>query len=122
MTWLVWTVIGLGLALLELVGAGLVFLCLGAAALAVGGFVAIGAHALWMQLLLFSGTSVAFVLGSRPIAHRLLHGSPGARLLTNANALPGELATVVTAIDNSRDQGQVMLHGMEWTARSLDES
>src|SRR3954471_19526929 len=117
-TWLVWVGVGIALAVLEVAGAALVCLCLGIAALGVGVAAALGVHALWAQLLLFSSGAVALVLGARPLVGRFLHGRRSAGLLSNAAALPGELATVVTPIDNARDQGQVLLHGIEWTARS----
>jgi membrane protein implicated in regulation of membrane protease activity len=121
-TWLLWGLVGITLAALELAGAGLVCLCLGIAALVVAGAAALGVHALATQLLLFSSGSVALVLSSRTLARRFLQHGPRARLLSGAAALPGEVATVIQPIDNGRNQGQVLLHGIEWTARSLDDA
>ena len=45
----------------------------------------------------------------------------GEPVRTNVDALLGEVASVVKRIDNDRGEGQVMLDGMEWTARSLDD-
>lgn len=47
--------------------------------------------------------------------------SPGRLVRTNVDALPGQTATVIKGIDNDRSVGQVLLDGMEWTARSVDE-
>jgi len=121
MGWQVWLVLGLALALGELLGAALVLLCFGAAALVVAGAAAVGLETLWKQLLLFAALLGPLVLIGRSLLHRLHRGSPGARVRTAVHALPGEIARVISAIDNASGAGRVELHGLEWTARSLDE-
>ena len=40
---------------------------------------------------------------------------------TNVDSLIGKSAKVTKTIDNIQAQGQVMVNGMEWTARSEDD-
>jgi membrane protein implicated in regulation of membrane protease activity len=116
-----WVVAALVLLTLELLGPALVFCWFAAGAVFVALAAALGVGSLVAQLLLFAGSSTALVVASRTVFRGLLpSGRRRGRLLTGAAALPGQLATTLTPVD--AHGGQVRLHGMEWSARALDEN
>ena len=41
---------------------------------------------------------------------------------TNVDSLPGEKAIVIKAIDNLKGTGQVVLNGMEWSAKAKENT
>jgi len=110
-----WTLLAILLAVLEITAPVFVFASLAVAALGAAVAAALGGP-IEAQLVVFAVIAVAVLLVARRSGRRWLNaGSP---LPTNVDALPGERALVATAIDNARDEGRVLLQGMEWTARS----
>ncbi len=88
-----------------------------------GAFVALIAAALgvplYIQITLFLAVSVVLLLFTRPVAMRYFNNE---RIKTNAESLVGKSAVVTTQIDNLKAEGQVVVDGQEWTARStMDE-
>ena len=110
-----WTLLGIALAILEISAPIFVFASLAVAAGGAAVAASLGVP-LEGQLLVFAVVT-AVVLGvARRWGRRWLAArSP---LPTNVDALPGKQAQVLTAIDNAREEGLVLLQGMEWTARS----
>ena len=43
------------------------------------------------------------------------------RVKTNVDSIIGKKAIVLTEINNLKEQGQVSLNGMEWSARAYEE-
>lgn len=74
---------------------------------------------LWVQILLFSVVSVVVMLLVRPFAMRVMDKN---RTKTNIEEVVGEHAEVIESIDNQKEQGKVRFRGVEWMARSVDES
>lgn len=74
---------------------------------------------LWVQILLFSVVSVVVMLLVRPFAMRVMDKN---RTKTNIEEVVGEYAEVIEGIDNQKEQGKVRFRGVEWMARSVDES
>ena len=74
---------------------------------------------IWLQLVLFFAVSAALLLLLRPIARKYLtsHTVP-----TNVSSNLGKTAVVTAAIDNLRGIGAVKIGGVEWSARSADDS
>lgn len=110
-----WTLLALTLAALEIALPVFVFASLAVAALA-------SALAAWLgagiegQVLVFVVTAVNVLLIARRRGRRwLAQSSP---LPTNVGALPGTRGIVAVLIDNTREEGRVLLQGMEWSARS----
>ena len=66
---------------------------------------------LWLQI-------VVMVL-VRPFAVKVLDKS---RAKTNIDELPGQKAEVIETIDNAKGSGTVRLRGVEWMARSVDDT
>ena len=59
------------------------------------------------------------VLFTRPIAEKYLNNS---RTKTNINSIIGEEAKVTEEIDNFNQKGAVVVRGLEWTARSVNDN
>ena len=55
----------------------------------------------------------------RPFAVKVLDKS---RVKTNIDELPGQKAEVIETIDNAKGSGTVRLRGVEWMARSVDDT
>lgn len=112
-----WALLGVLLAILEITAPIFVFASLALAAFGAAVAASLGAST-EAQLAVFTGVAVVVLAVAWRRGRRwLASGSP---VPMNADALRGEHALVATAIDNARDQGRVMLQGMEWTARSAD--
>lgn len=112
-----WLIAGVLLIAAEVLSGDFVLLMLGVAALAAAGSAAVGAP-LWVDVLVFAGASVALVTLARPMLRRRLH--TGELLRTNAEALIGNTAVVVTTVDATG--GKVKLRGEIWSARAFDET
>ena len=74
---------------------------------------------LWLQIVLFAGVSVVVMILVRPFAVKVLDKS---RAKTNIDELPGQKAEVIETIDNAKGSGTVRLRGVEWMARSVDDT
>lgn len=82
-------------------------------------FVAMATETLWIQLVVFFAVSVVLLLVTRPIASKFYNNK---RIKTNVDSLMGEYCKVTEAIDNFNGTGTVVLNGLEWTARSVDDT
>lgn len=82
-------------------------------------FVAMATETLWIQLVVFFAVSVVLLLMTRPIASKFYNNK---RIKTNVDSLMGEYCKVTEAIDNFNGTGTVVLNGLEWTARSVDDT
>ena len=74
---------------------------------------------LWLQLLVFMVVSIVLLIFTRPIATKFFNQN---RTKTNVESVVGKQAIVTVAIDNLKGQGRIVTNGMEWTARSTDDS
>jgi Membrane protein implicated in regulation of membrane protease activity len=72
-----------------------------------------------IQLLFFLVVSFVLLFFTRPLAVKYLNGS---RAKTNMDAIAGKTGLVKEEINNIHAQGKVMLQGVEWTARSKNDS
>ena len=82
-------------------------------------FVAMATETLWIQLLVFFAVSFVLLFVTRPIASKFYNSR---RTKTNVDSLVGEYCKVTEAIDNFNGTGTVVLNGMDWTARSVDDT
>lgn len=89
---------------------------------AAGALVAFLAAALNMPLLVqviaFLVVSILMLIFTRPIMTKHLNAKT---TKTNAESLVGEKARVLITVNNLKSEGQVMVNGMEWTARSTKD-
>ncbi|MGH3899576.1 MAG: NfeD family protein [Pseudonocardiaceae bacterium] len=112
----VWLVAGFLLITAEVLSSDFVLIMLGAGALVGAGFSALGAS-IWLQVAAFGGASVALITLARPALKRRLHTD---QVRTNAEALVGDKAVVVSTVD--AHGGKVKLCGELWSARAFDET
>lgn len=114
---MLWLIAGVLLIAAEVLSGDFVLLMLGTAALAAAVSSALGTP-LWVDVLVFGAVAVTLVTVARPMLRRRLHA--GEVLRTNAEALIGGRAIVVSTVDASG--GKVKLRGELWSARAFDET
>jgi membrane protein implicated in regulation of membrane protease activity len=112
--WLAWSIAAVLLAVGEILTPGLFFLGPVALAALAGAIASLFGAPLWLQLIVFAGSSFASVGLLRPIAKRHLRMPHAIR--TGAAALVGAPAIVLQRVDSNG--GLVRIGGEEWTARS----
>lgn len=115
---LCWLLLAAIFIIIEIVTLGLttIWFAGGAFVAAIAG--AFGAN-LAIQILCFVVVSVLLLVLTRPLAIKHLDSKTEK---TNAEALVGQNAVVITKIDNLNGTGQAKINGMEWTARAADDS
>lgn len=74
---------------------------------------------LLLEIILFLVISLLLLYFTRPYVIKYFNPK---RIKTNYEGLVGKQALVTTAIDNIQAQGQVIVDGQEWSARSIDGS
>lgn len=72
----------------------------------------------YVQLGAFLVISIVLLVSTRPLAVKFFNGK---REKTNVDSMIGKQAIVIAEIDNLKEEGQVMLNGMEWSARAYEE-
>ncbi len=70
------------------------------------------------QVVVFLVVSFLLLFLTRPIAMKHLNIK---RTRTNVDELAGKHAVVTKEINNIKGEGQIILNGLEWTARSEDD-
>lgn len=73
---------------------------------------------IWLQVALFIITSMVMLFYTRPFAMKYINKN---KTKTNVDSVIGKQAVVTKTIDNIRGEGQVVLQGMEWTARAEND-
>lgn len=71
-----------------------------------------------VQIVAFIIVSVITLIFTRPVLTKYLNTKT---TKTNAESLVGRKARVLIPINNLKSEGQVMVNGMEWTARSTKD-
>ncbi len=75
---------------------------------------------LYLQIIVFLGLSLIFIILSRTIWRKYTSVKPLEP--TNTDVLIGQLAVVTETIDNVNAIGEVKINGQRWSARSEDGS
>lgn len=73
----------------------------------------------WLQCVLFFAVSVLLLLCLRPLLRRFYEPR---RVATNAQSIVGKTTIVRERIDNLQNTGVVRLSGVEWSARSANDT
>ena len=73
---------------------------------------------LFVQVAVFLAVSILMLVFTRPIMTKHLNAKT---TKTNAESLVGEKARVLIPVNNLKSEGQVMVGGMEWSARSTKD-
>lgn len=115
---IVWIAILIVMLIIEIITLGLTTIWFAGGALVafIAGLLGAGVP---LQVTLFVVVSLALLAGTRPFAAKFLNKS---RTRTNSESLIGETGIVLEDIDNLRATGQVQVNGLEWTARSADDT
>lgn len=71
-----------------------------------------------IQFIVFAIVSIVLMIFTKPVLSRKLLAN---REKTNYESVIGQSAKVIEEIDNIDNKGTVMLNGLEWTARSVDD-
>lgn len=111
---IIWLVILAVLIIIEIVTLGLTTIWFAGGAL-VALVVSLLGGPLWLQLLLFLAISVVLLVFTRPLAKKYMNANVQK---TNVDSIPGKTGVVIQTIDNLKAEGQVMVDGMEWTAKA----
>lgn len=115
---IVWLILMAALLVIELCTLGLTTIWFAAGALAAFIVATLGGP-LWLSITLFVVVSLVLLIFTRPVATKYLNSKT---TKTNAESIVGRTAKVTIAIDNLEPSGQVVIGGMEWTARSTQDS
>lgn len=115
---IIWILISAGLLLIEIITLGLtsIWFAIGAIAAAIVSYMGCG---IWVQLAVFLVVTAVTLIVTRPMAHKFLNSRV---TKTNVEELIDKTGIVTENIDNVNGHGAVKLDGMEWTARSIDDS
>lgn len=114
---IVWLILGVALAVGEVMSGALYLLMLAGGALAAAGFSAVTDFSPVVDAGVFAAVSALLMLGVRPIAMRHMRDGDGSQRL-GLEALPGSSALVLETVD--QHTGLVRIKGEEWTARPMD--
>jgi membrane protein implicated in regulation of membrane protease activity len=114
--WLLWLLLGVGLAVAELLSLDLVLIMVSAGEFAAAGGAVLGLPLLFQALLFALVSTLALVL-VRPVARA--HLERGAPLVTGVAALVGKDALVLEEVGTS--SGLVKIDGEQWTARPFQD-
>ena len=115
MYWLIGVV---ALLAIELLTMGLTTIWFAGGALAAFVVTLLGAGRV-VQIVVFLIVSFMLLFFTRPFAAKFFNGQ---REKTNAEGLVGKEAKVVAEINNFDQKGTVVVDGMEWSARTEDDS
>lgn len=115
---LCWLLLAAIFIIMEIVSLGLttIWFAGGAFVAAIAGLA--GAN-LIIQIICFIVVSVVLLIITRPIALKYLDAKTEK---TNAEALIGQNAVVISTINNLEGSGQAKVNGMEWTARASEDA
>jgi membrane protein implicated in regulation of membrane protease activity len=114
--WILWTVLGVVLVIAEVFTPGFVLLWFGVGALAAALASMLGLG-LPLQFAVFVAVSVALTALSRTIfVNYFTRSGERGGLRVGAEALPGQVGTVVAPSSGALDEGAVKVFGSVWTA------
>lgn len=115
---IIWLALTAVLLIIEIVTLGLTTIWFAAGAL-FAFFAALLGMNQGIQIGVFVVVSVVLLFFTRPLAVKYLNTKT---IKTNTEALVGKTARVIVDINNLNSQGQVVINGLEWTARSSDDT
>ena len=111
---IMWLVILAVLLAIEIATMGLTTIWFAGGAL-VAFLVSLFSAPLWSQIAVFFAVSILLLIFTRPLAMKYMNKSVEK---TNVDSIPGQTGVVTHTIDNLKAEGQVMVQGMDWSARS----
>src|SRR5574341_162433 len=119
--WIFWTILGAILIIAEIFTTGFVLLWFGMGALAAALANLVGVTSIPLQFLIFAAVSIGLTAASRTIfVNYFSREKTGGDLKTGADALPGQIGTVVGSSRGALHEGAVKVFGSTWTAYPAD--
>ena len=119
-TWIIWLIIAVVMLLVELLGPNLISIWFCVAALIMAPISLLNLP-IWLQCVIFMILSIAFMFVLRKLYVTKI--KPKNKLKDNLeDKIINETAVVTKTIDNSKNEGQVIVSGMYWQAISSDGS
>jgi len=115
---IVWLIIFALLIIVELITMGLTTIWFAGGAI-IAAIISLFCGPVWLQVVAFAAVSLVLLYFTRPIAVKYFNRN---RFRTNVESMIGKQAVVIGEIDNIQGLGQVKVGGMEWSARSVDDS
>jgi membrane protein implicated in regulation of membrane protease activity len=114
--WHIWIIVAVLLFIVEIFTPAFLAACLAIGCIFAGIFSSMD-FGIKIQLLTFSfGTLLSF-FGVRPFILKYGHKKSG-DLKTNVHALVGKIGKVTVTIDNSQNQGRIIVEGDDWKAET----
>ena len=113
----VWLLTLAGLLVIEIATMGLTTIWFAGGAF-IALLFALAGGSVYIQLIVFLVISMVLLICTRPLAMRFFNQK---REKTNMDGIIGKQAIVLDEIDNLKEQGRVILNGMEWSARTYEE-
>jgi membrane protein implicated in regulation of membrane protease activity len=120
--WLIWFLSAVVLIVAEMFTTGFWMACLAVGCVAAGlvGLVPFAGAAL--QTIAFTATSLASMIGLRPVMMRHFQLGPGSGVRTGVDALLGKTGVVLERIGPKAQQGRVKVEGEDWRGASVDDA
>lgn len=117
--WLIiWLIVAGVMIVAEIMSLGLTTIWFAGGAIVAGILGYFGVH--WaVQLVAFAVVSIVLLVFTRPIVAKRMIKEPEK---TNVDGMIGQKAVVKETIDNINAKGAVSVNGVEWTARSVDDT
>jgi len=122
--WLIWFLAAIGLVVAEMFIAtpGLWLACLAGGCAAAGLVGLVPFAGLALQTIAFAATSVASMIGLRPLMLRRFQLGPGGGVRMGVDALLGKRGVVLERIDPVSRLGRVKVEGEDWRGVSVDDT
>ena len=73
----------------------------------------------WLQITLFTVSSLVLLAATRPLVTKVLKKKT---IATNADSFIGKQGVVISEVNNVTGNGRVNVDGLDWSARSADNS
>lgn len=103
------------LVIVEIATLGLTTIWFAVGAL-IAGFLSLAKVHIVIQIIAFAAVAALLLFMTRPLAAKYLNSQTKR---TNADSLIGEICLVTVPINNLKAEGQAVVKGQEWTARSI---
>ena len=117
--WAFWLILAVVLIVVEASTYNLISVWLALGALVAVIPALIWSDAIWLQLAVFVVVSAISLALTRKFVKKVLKYDPEP---TNADQVVGKSVVVKEEINNIRESGKVAVMGLDWTARSVDDS
>ncbi len=121
MDWLIWFLSAIVLIVAEMFTPGFWLACLAVGCVAAGLVGLIPFAGLTLETVAFAATSLASMIGLRPLMLRRFQLGPGGGVRTGVDALLGKRGVVLERIDPVSRQGRVKVDGEDWRGASVDD-